>query len=159
MITRIAFGLAVMVALLAACTSPVGPLAKLEFDAEAVIDGSQLRYQLFGTNNWPGDVRLRELCRLDFYFQPALRIYDLPANGGALRWDLRRTRDPNVPCISLEPRFRFPAGERTGTGEWAVEVADILGDSIPAGTYRVGVLGHFEPRPPEVWAGEVTLTH
>lgn len=78
-------------------------------------------------------------------------------------WDLERWRiavNPKAACVGYRaPHVLAPGGTVASSElERIVRVRDVLGDSLPAGRYRVTVSVSFSNQPPtQVAAGEVEL--
>lgn len=141
-----------------ACSDPVASVIPLELDAEVVVDEGQLHYSLIATNPSNEPVIVRRVCSFGWNGVSALRVYD-PQDTVSPRWD-HRLLHPDVPCIGAPGSIPVMGGERSALDPRSVSVAEILGDSIPPGTYRLAVLGQFEPELPvmEVVVGEFLLT-
>jgi hypothetical protein len=78
-------------------------------------------------------------------------------------WDFERWRiavNPRAACVGYRVTYPLPPGGSVATSELEriVRVRDILGDSLPAGRYRVTASVSFSNQSPiEVAAGEVDL--
>jgi hypothetical protein len=78
-------------------------------------------------------------------------------------WDYRRwrvARDPNAACLSYLMVWHLPPGRSISSRELEVTVLvrDVLGDSLPAGRYRISAgVGYNSQASGGVLAGEVDL--
>lgn len=132
----------VFVLLAAACgvVEPNDPRQTIEFSADAETVADTVRVTLFIRN--PSD----EAVRLDWGgchgpTAAALLVYDSSDSTGTPRWD-ERIRDTSQPCFAVPSTLTIQPGEEVAsvrgyTGE------RILGDSLPAGSYRLAVVPDF----------------
>jgi len=123
----------------------------LEFDASAELQEGTVRYGFVVRNPTLRDVELTWGYCVGPY---ALRVYD--AAEGALRWDESRWVRATA-CADVIITWTVPGqGEQSGVQQ--LRVADVLGDSLPGGFYRLAVMPTFvgyEDR--EVSVGEFLL--
>lgn len=148
---------------LAACAGTPEPTA--EARGAAPVRGVDFAAETAVLESFPvqlaGRVRITNLrdepVRLSFPDRcvAMLRIY--PADGGRTVpvWDQRRAVD----CEPAETTVDLPPGEVTDVPAPTVGAGEILGDSLPAGTYRVTAYLRPGGRVVEIDAGTVELRH
>lgn len=125
-----------MAILFSACGGPLDPadVADLSFDARAEIIQDTVHFFLEVENLAAG---VTEVTGPGCPPPARLLVYA----GSAIRWDERRWP---VTCTSDRVRFQLPPGHTTEISRIRA-VKDILGDSLPDGTYRLAVAPHFDP--------------
>lgn len=121
--------------LLSACGGPLDPedVTGLSFDARAEIIRDTVHFFLDVENLAADTTRLTGPgC------PPPARL--LVYEGSTVRWDERRWP---VTCTGHRVTFHLPPAHATEISRIRA-VADILGDSLPDGTYRLIVAPHFD---------------